>query len=400
MAKLKLTKRQIDGIVPGEKECHYWDTDLPGFGLRVKPSGVKTYLIQYRSGRRTRKHTLGKHGVLTPDEARKEARQKLAEVAKGANPSEQRRADRDAPTVSELATDYIDRHAIPNKRAASVWNDQRMIDRFVKPWLGPIKVAKVTQRDIENVVRKLKDTPCQANRVRSLLSKMFGLAIKWQWRADNPVTHIPKFHEEKRDRWLNDQEVSRLLSALHSYHDQRAARAILLLVLTGARKSEVLKAEWSQFDLEHGLWIKPSHHVKQNKTHRVQLNGSALSLLAIMREEAGDDATYLFPGDKGGQPLNDIKRPWKHILTQAGLEGVRIHDLRHTFASHLVSAGMSLAVVGSLLGHTQAATTQRYAHLADDPLREATERLGKKFEGLRAQEKAEVIPLRNTNHKP
>lgn len=393
MAKIKLTKRHIDNIDHNGKDEHYWDTELAGFGLRIKPSGVKTYLIQYRSGGRTRKHTLGKHGILTPDQARSMARERLAEVAKGNDPSAQRRADREAPNVHELTDDYIQRHAIPNKRESSIRNDRQMIDRLITPKIGTMKVTEVTQRHIESLLHPLKKTPYQANRVRSLLSKMFGLSIEWKWRIDNPVQFVPKFHEEKRERWLDDDEVTRLMDALHSYPDKRAARAILLLVLTGARKSEVLKAEWTQFDLGRGIWTKPSHHVKQKKTHRVQLNGVTLALLVEMYEESSSESKFLFPGDVEDKPLTDIKRPWGHILNQACIEDVRIHDLRHTFASHLASSGMSLAIIGKLLGHTQAATTQRYAHLADDPLREASEHIGRKFEGLRNHAKAEVLPF-------
>jgi integrase len=211
---------------------------------------------------------------------------------------------------------------------------------------------------------------------------MFSLAVGWQWRADNPVTGIPKFPEERRDRWLKDEELSRLFTALDSSSNQRAAMAIRLLILTGSRRGEVLSATWDQFDLDGGTWTKPSAHTKQKKTEHVPLSSAALEMLRAWRAQVQPDCPHLFPGDADGKPLQIIKRAWKTVCQSAGLKEVRMHDLRHTYASHLVSSGLSLAIVGRLLGHTQAQTTHRYAHLADAPLRAATELFGAKAKGL------------------
>jgi integrase len=265
-----------------------------------------------------------------------------------------------------------------------------MLRNYVRPALGSKRVESVRRRDIERLHQNLKATPYRANRVLALLSKMFSLAVQWDWRADNPCRGIQKFHEEKRERWLKTDELRGLTGALDKSTNQRAADAVRLLILTGARKGEVLKAEWPQIDFERGVWTKPSAHTKQKRTEHVPLSAAALTLLQGMRER--DPAgRYLFPGDKPGQPLQDIKRFWAQICRETELEGVRIHDLRHTFASHLVSSGLSLELVGRLLGHTQAATTMRYAHLADDPLREAANRYGNIVTG---EKTAEVLQLR------
>lgn len=239
---------------------------------------------------------------------------------------------------------------------------------------------------VENVAFKLlevfliKGTPYTANRACALLSKMFNLATQWGWCTDNPVKGLKKYQEQKRNRWLDDEEVQRLLFVLDDYHNQSVANAIRLLLLTGSRRNEVLHATWDQFDLIKGVWTKPAHTTKQNKMEHLPLSSQVIGLLQAMEKEA--TMKYLFPGNVPGEPLKDIKKGWKTIRNKAGLPDVRLHDLRHTHASHLVSSGLSLSIVGKLLGHTQASTTQRYAHLADAPLRQAAELFGSKIERL------------------
>ncbi len=212
---------------------------------------------------------------------------------------------------------------------------------------------------------------------------MFNLAIQWGWRLDNPIKGVEKYSEQKRYRWLNDEELQTLWAVLNSYINQSVANAIRLLLLTGSRRSEVLHATWDQFDLEKGIWTKPAHTTKQKRMEHLPLSPQTIELLKRMKGKA--DSEFLFPGRTPGASLQDIKKAWHTIRTRAGLEGVRLHDLRHTHASHLVSSGLSLSVVGKLLGHTQASTTQRYAHLADEPLREATAIFGSKIGKLTAK---------------
>jgi integrase len=208
---------------------------------------------------------------------------------------------------------------------------------------------------------------------------MFELSIKWGYRADNPAKGVGKFHEEKRHRWLSDDELARLIAALADHPNQRAANVIRLQLLTGARIGEVLSARWSDFDLARGVWTKPSHHTKQKRTEHLPLSGAAVSLLVRLASTEDAPRDLIFPGSSANKPMVDLRRFWSAVLSAARIENYRIHDNRHTHASHLVSSGMSLAVVGRLLGHTNPMTTQRYAHLADDPLREAADLFGRKI---------------------
>ncbi len=397
LTKLKIDAFRYEGrrIVTKQGKVRWtrdvrWDDKVPGFGLRITPNGRKSFVLSYRINGTKRLMTLGDYGTLTLEQARDKAILAKGKVLDGQDPLEARQDTRDAPTMADLEQDYLERHAEKHKRPDGVTDDRSALKNIIRPALGSKRVGAVRRRDIEQLHQRLKATPVRANRVLSLLSKMFSLAMQWDWRADNPCRGIQKFHEEKRERWLKTDELRRLTGALDKSTNRRAADAVRMLILTGARKGEVLKAEWEQIDFERGVWTKPSAHTKQKRTEHVPLSAAALTLLKGMRDR--DPAgRYLFPGDKPGQPLQDIKRFWAQVCREAELESVRIHDLRHTFASHLVSSGLSLELVGRLLGHTQAATTMRYAHLADDPLREAANRFGNIVTGDKT---AEVVPLR------
>ncbi len=383
MPKLRLTKSVTDKLKAREKDAVYWDAGMPGFGVRVKANGTKSYVVQYRNRQtgRSRRKTIGKHGPLMSfAQARDIASGLLADVIRGGDPVAQSRALRDAPTMDELGEQYLATHAIPKKRPKSVANDRSMLTRLIIPRLGKLKVAEVTHKDVQTLHNALGDTPYQANRTLALLSKMFELSVKWGWRSGNPARGVDKYTEAKRHRWLSGEELDRLLSALDAHQNQLAANAIRLQLLTGARIGEVLSAQWSDFDLHRGTWIKPSHHTKQKRTEHLPLSGAAVRLVTGMGNGIGGNSKYLFPGKSGEKPLVDLKKFWRSVTRTAELDDYRIHDNRHTHASHLVSGGTSLAIVGKLLGHTNPLTTQRYAHLADDPLREAAEVFSKKIE--------------------
>jgi integrase len=379
----KLTRRFVESIkLHPTKPITTWDSELKGFGVVVLPSGRTTYVIQYRNAAHYQKRLkLGVHGSITAEEARELAKKHFASVAQGIDPVAEKKTVRNLSTFNDLVTDYLERHG-QKKRPKSLLEDQKLLKNIIIPALQGRKVAHITRRDIENLHLRHENTPYQANRMLSLLSKMFSLAVSWGWRSDNPVLGIPKYQEEKRDRWLDDEELQRLWGILDQYPQNLTAYVFKFLLLTGSRKGEALQATWDQFDLEKGIWTKPSHITKQKKKEHLPLSDKTMELLHILKNLppilSTEPSKYLFPGRIKDEPLKEIKTFWHSIIKKANLENVRIHDLRHTHASHLVSSGLSLSIVGKLLGHTQASTTQRYAHLADEPLRKATEVFGTK----------------------
>jgi integrase len=392
----KLSKTVVERIKATDQDVVVWDDTLPGFGVRVKPSGVRSYIAQYRNRKTgaSKRLTIGQHGpLLTFDRAKKQARAILADAMRGEDPVEVRKATRRAPSVTDLAADYLERHAVPKKRPKSVRDDRAMLNNSILPKLGAKKVASIGRRDVEAIHVGMRDRPYQANRVLSLLSKMFNLAVEWEWRPDNPAKGIERYEEQKRDRWLSDDELRRLCTVLDEHPNTRAANAVRLQLLTGARPGEVLISRKEDFDLQPGVWTKPSHQTKQKRTEHLPLSAQGLALVVSIIETSDPDSPFLFPGNKPGQPLRGIKKFWNTAIQRAGIINYRRHDNRHTYASHLVSSGLSLEIVGRLLGHTTAATTKRYAHLADDPLRAATDRFGSKIAGFQKAGAADVFPL-------
>jgi len=383
--------------------------------------GARAFILNYRGRGVERRYTIGSYPDWKVATAREEAKRLKRLVDQGRDPMGERHEERAAPTVNDLVDRYLSEHA-PRKRERSRRDDQSMIAQWIKPELGNRKVADVRHEDIERLHRKIttRGAPTRANRVAALLSKMFALAIRWELRADNPARGLERNSEEKRTRYLSGDELRRLTEALAVYENQTAANAIRLLLLTGARRGELLAARWDQFDLKEGVWTKPSSHTKQKREHRVPLSGPTRQLLAEMREAAerraaGADrapSRFLFPARRAPRPLIrdnvrgvarerqesdghmvEIKGLWRAICAQAGLSGIRVHDLRHSYASILASAGLSLPVIGALLGHTQPGTTARYAHLFDDPLRAATERVGAIITGNGNGKRGDVISL-------
>ena len=406
---MKLTKARIDAFkYQGAKLAHghsrdiRWDDETSGLGVRIYPSGKKHFVLSYRTKGRKRLFTIGKYGdPFTLEMARKKAGKLKGEIIGGEDPLRHRQEERAAPTVKELAKKYLSDHAERHKRPLSVKHDRAMIDKIILPRLGSRKVADITFADVDTLHARLKATPYRANRVIALLSKMFSLAStrwrEWTGLDHNPAKGIVRYPEEGRERYLSPPELGALTKALAEHPNQISANAIRLLVLTGARKGEVLGATWDQFDLDEGVWVKPSAHTKQKREHRVPLNAPALQLLTDMRSttegENTDDDEFVFPGGRGNSHLAEIKKVWKTVCNEAGIVGCRIHDLRHTYASILASSGLSLLVIGQLLGHTQQATTKRYAHIHDDPLREATNRVGTLVDAAANGKTAEVVEI-------
>ncbi len=372
----KLTDKLVKSLpAPASGNKITYDTNVHGFGFRVTAGGARAFILNYRINGRERRYTIGAYPDWSVGAAREEAKRLKRQVDRGYDPMGQRHAERAAPTVAELARRFLEEHAVRKVLRAQA-DDRAMIEKLVLPVIGQLKVHDVRRDDIDRLHRDISRTrPIRANRVAQLLSKMFSLAMRWEYRSDNPVKGIHRNPEPKRTRYLSDDELKRLIAALASRPNQTSANAIRMLLLTGARRGEVLNARWDQFDLEAGVWTKPSAHTKQKKEHRVPLSALVMQLLSQMRNSAGS-SPYVFPGRVPGEPLKEIKGFWAGVCKEAKIEDCRIHDLRHTYASILASAGHSLPVIGALLGHTQPNTTARYSHLFDDPLREATEQVG------------------------
>ena len=381
--RFKLTKRSVESHpLDISKRILLWDTDITGFCLRIYPTGRKTYFFKYRNAYKEGKfYKIGVHGNITTEQAREKAKALALKVNTGNDPSEAKASKDFHPTVADLAKQYLELHAENEKRPKSIWEDKSMLKNYILKEFGVRRVTSITTEDIQRLHAGMNQKKIRSNRILSLLHKMFSLAIQWKWCTENPAAGIKKYPEDKRTRWLQEKEIKKLIKVLNTYPDPKVANILRLLLLTGARKHEILSATWDQFDLKKGVWTKLAHTTKQKKTEHCPLSSAVLDILNTMHK-AKTDSPFLFPGKIEGQPIKDIKKSWVTIKKQANLEDFRIHDLRHTYASHLVSSGLSLSIVGKLLGHTQASTTQRYAHLADEPLREATELFGNKLEGL------------------
>ncbi|MAC54905.1 MULTISPECIES: tyrosine-type recombinase/integrase [unclassified Hwanghaeella] len=372
----RLSKRTVDTLSPGEKEYFVWDEDMPGFGLRVWPTGRKVYLIQYRdSGGRTRRKGLGKHGVVTAEDARKEARELLASVARGANPSGDAKRKRVAPTVEELCERFMDEYVPSHCKASTAKEYRRNIDLFIKPRLGKMKVAEIERSDIADLHHAHREISYQANRTLGVLSVMFNQAEVWGLRPDgsNPCRHVKKYEEKKRERYLSTEELIRLgqtLNELEASGEEPLPpiHCIRLLILTGCRLSEIQTLQWSYVQ---GNRLR----LPDSKTGAKSVYLGPAALEALGKIERFDDNPYVVTGKLPGTHLTDMQRPWRRIRRRAGLDDLRIHDLRHSFASSAVGMGESLPMIGKLLGHSQVQTTARYAHLADDPVQVSADRI-------------------------
>jgi integrase len=370
--RVRLTNTFADSAPSGPRGTVYWDTEIPGFGLAVHASGHRAYVFKYRivGGRRghQRKPTIGAHGPMTCQQARDIARNWHAKVRAGGDPSGDRKEMRDSPTVSELCDRYLEQHARPKKKPKSVQGDESAIRRLIKPALGAMKVSAVRRSDIEEFHRSLRGTPPMANRLVALLSKMFNLAERWGCRDghSNPCRGIEKYREHSRERFLTAQEISRLDDVLtrHESSNPWMTNLIRLLILTGARRGELETLRWAHVELDPGRLRLPD---SKTGAKVIVLSAKAVSILRTLPKVK--DNCFVFPGKKMGKHVNGLSKFWQRVRSESGLHNVRLHDLRHSFASQAVLNGASLPMIGALLGHRSTATTARYAHLADNSLR-------------------------------
>jgi len=390
---MKLTDNLLRKLpTPEQGNKITYDDAVKGFGVRITAAGGRAFILNYRRklDGRERRYTIGSFPDWSTSAAREEAKRLKRLVDGGADPVGEQEEGRAAPTVADLCARF-ERDYLPRNRPTTQRVYKQQIATDILPALGRVKVAAVSHADIDGFHHRLSArAPTHANRTVAVLSRMFNLAIRWGWHTDNPCKGVERNQENKRHRYLSGAEISRLSAALAKLEDVSAANAVRLLLLTGARRGELLAAKWADVDLEAGVWAKPGATTKQKTEHRVPLSAAAAQLLTEMRAQAGEDAEWIFPA-RGGGHRPHINEAWIRVRKAAKLPGVRLHDLRHTYASVLVSAGLSLPVIGSLLGHSTPVTTHRYAHLTDDPLRAATERASAIITG---KAPADVVPLK------
>jgi integrase len=424
----KITKRVVDSLKAKPIEYAVWDAQLSGFGVRVRPTGAKSYVVLYRAGTGRgapqRRFTIGAVGKITPEKARELAKGILADVAHGKDPAGEKTGERATPTVAELADRFMADYVEPKLKPGTGNLYRIILDRIVKPELGAAKADKLTRAAVARLHSKLRATPVHANRMLVTLASMYGFAARAGLvpEGTNPAQKIDKYPEHRRERFLTGEELERLGAAIREAEntgipwevdddspnakhiasaenrftkiETHAAAALRLLLFTGCRLREILHLKWDHVDTERGMLFLPDSKTGK-KT--VVLNAPAMEVLNGLPRIGA----YVIASDSAGteneKPRADLKRPWAAISRRAGLAGVRLHDMRHTYASFGAGGGLGLPIIGKLLGHSQAATTARYAHLDADPLRRATESIGGRIAaamGERIAEGGEVIPLR------
>lgn len=424
MSKGRITKRAVDALRYDGKgkagRTFKWDDALSGFGVAAFPSGKKVYVAQYRKDGVSRRISIGEHGRLTPDEARSEAKAILGAVEKGGDPIKDRRDARGVRTFGQIAGEFMSNHVAAKRKPLTQASYQEVLDKHVLPKFGNRRVTELTRRDLVSLHHAMNETPSAANRVLAVISSVWNWAAKRdEVRADaNPCRDIERYPENGRERFLKTDELARLGDALrraetvglpwavdvsnpkakhapkpenrHRTLDPFAVAAIRLLILTGARLREILHAQWEHVDFERGVIFLPD---SKTGAKPIYLSAAAQSVLNCLPRIEGNP--YIIPGERTGAPRADLKKPWAALTHAAGLPGLRIHDLRHSFASFGAGASLGLPIIGKLLGHTQPATTNRYAHLDADPMRRAVETIGTNIAAaMDGKPAAEVVQIR------
>lgn len=395
MSKPVLTKSRIDRATPLEKDYFLWDSDLTGFGLKVSKGGRKSYVVKYRvgTGRRapSRRMTIGQHGSpWTVKQARDEARKLLGRVANGENPAADRQTEKKQLTVSELCDDYI-ANGMKAKKPSTIATDKGRIERHIKPLIGKLRINDVTRKHVKRLLNDIADGKSAvdvktghrgrsivkggkgtASRTIGLLGGIFSYAVDQDFVDANPVKGVKRFPDKSGERYLSQSELMTLGDVLREADENPMAIAILkLLIFTGARKGEIESLKWEMVDFEGGYLRLPESKTGEKTIH---LNAGALKVLSEYTPMKV--SSYVFPAVKGVKYYLGTPKVWKIVKERANLTDVRLHDLRHSFASIAVSGGASLPMIGALLGHKSTTTTQKYAHLQDDPLKTTNQRIG------------------------
>jgi len=418
--RVRITKRIVDGLSADGADRFLWDSDVIGFGLRISPAGKLVYVLQYRIEGRQRRFKIGPHGSpWTPETARAEAQSLLGRIVDGVDPQQEKIAERKELTLTDLSEIYLNETLFTAKES-SVRQASNNIENHILPLLGKRRVSKIERSDIEQMLRdiaagktartvkkghrrlsRVRGGKGAANQCVTTISAMLGVAVERKLRTDNPAIGVRKFPGKKMERFLSPAELARLGEALAAaaslgVESQYAIAALRLLVLTGCRKNEILKLKHSYIDRYHRCLRLPDSKTGAKVVH---LGGPAMRIIAMVPTVEGNP--YLLPGKKDGTHVTDLQAVWVRIRKTAGLDDVRIHDLRHSFASIGAATGDSMLIIGALLGHRSAKTTERYTHLSDHPLKSAAERisdeiaryLGEGLEVLAANDAAEADPF-------
>ena len=381
MAKLRyrsLSKRTVDGLSGGGKDVIYWDPELAGFGVRVYPSGAKVYLVQSRGPGGSRRVTVGRHGVISADQARRRAAVIVARIKSSWESESASTAQADVgPTVAELAERYLREHVAVHCKPNTTRGYRQVIGRHLLPLLGKLPVAALGREHVAEMHFRLRKTPAAANEAVAVLSRMFNRAEAWGLvpAGGNPCRFVPRYRMRRPERFLTEEEFRRLGGVLDALEAEgrlpaHAAAALRLLMLTGCRSSEITTLRWED------VHLKASElRLRDSKTgpRVVPLSPSAVRVLEGLPRAAGNP--WVIAGRKPGTHLSHISHYWYRVRERAGLDDVRIHDLRHSFASRALALGESLSMIGKLLGHSKIQTTARYAHLARDSVKESAVRV-------------------------
>ena len=373
----KLTKTVIEKATAKDKPYFLFDDQLAGFCARITPGGKKTYYVQYMVNKKIKRVAIGAHGIFTTERARNQATIMLGEIKAGADPQKEKSTKRKELFVKDLAERYMEEHVIPHCKPSTAKGYRRYLDKHLVPFFGDMKIKDVQRSDVAEFHHSLRRTPYEANHGLEIISKMFNLAEMWGLRDDhtNPRRHIKKYPSKVRERYLTEEEVKRLSAVLDEiklYPDENLAAVycIQLLLLTGCRLGEIRSLKWDYVDRKMQVLKLPD---SKTGAKYVYVGNTVMNLLDEIHTHPARpaDNPFVIWGLKEGSHLDNVQKPWRRFRKMAGIEDVRIHDLRHSFASFAVSKGMSLAVIGRLLGHTQVQTTARYAHLMAAPMTEA-----------------------------
>ena len=377
---IRITRKAVDALSARDREYMLWDCDIKGFGVRVHPSGRKVYLVKYRHQGRVIKKTIGPHDAIPPTAARARAAE-IITVAKTGRDLMGRvlptRKD-GTSTMHDLAERFLEEYVPAHCKPSSAHSYEMALRRHVLPRLGNRGVADVTRGDVATLHQQMRGTPYAANRTVGILSAMFTAAELWGLRPEgsNPCRHVKRFREQPRERFLSDVEYRRLGAALREAESTGAVAAsaiaaVRLLMLTGCRLSEIMNLRWENVALEAAELRLPDSKTGAKVVH---LGDPAVAVLRGVAREEGNP--WVITGRRPGSRLASLHFPWGRIRRSAGLDDVRLHDLRHSFASRAVALGESLPMIGKLLGHTQVQTTARYAHLGHDTVKASASRVG------------------------